>query len=187
MGIASDSMGNIWVSDSGILDLPCEGDLSTITFLEDIGTDGENNAKAGVTLIRPMGNNSRKVTTFSKGAGKYGGLALPWGIAVDGNDNVFVCNFAGQRLTELCGVRLENCPPGKKTGDPISPDNGYSSDALTRNTGVQIDSSGNVWVMNNWLNSALEHQTNPGGHEVVVFVGLAAPIRMPLIGPPQQP
>jgi len=30
-------------------------------------------------------------------------------------------------------------------------------------------------------------QTNPGGHALVVFIGLAAPIKTPLIGPPQQP
>ena len=81
----------------------------------------------------------------------------------------------------------QHCPPGKRTGDAISPDTGYGSDALVRNTGVQIDPSGNVWLTNNWIQDAFFFQTNPGGHELVVFIGLAAPIKTPLIGPPSTP
>jgi hypothetical protein len=80
-------------------------------------------------------------------------------------------------------VRTETCPPGHETGDPISPDGGYSSDALVRNTGVSIDPSGNVWLPNNW--ETIPSHQNPGGHEVVVFVGLAKPVKAPLIGPPR--
>ncbi|GAA1259081.1 hypothetical protein GCM10009665_56510 [Kitasatospora nipponensis] len=50
---------------------------------------------------------------------------------------------------------------------------------------MQIDPSGNVWLTNNWQTVPL--QSNPGGHELVVFVGLAAPVRAPLIGAPQRP
>ncbi len=74
--------------------------------------------------------------------------------------------------------------PGFQTGDPISPDGGYSSDALVRNTGVAIDPSGNVWLANNW--ETFPVQQNPGGHEIVVFIGLAKPVQAPLIGPPQK-
>jgi hypothetical protein len=30
-------------------------------------------------------------------------------------------------------------------------------------------------------------QTNPSGDGLVVFIGLAAPVKTPLLGPPQQP
>ena len=64
---------------------------------------------------------------------------------------VMVANFDGQRLSQLCGPRGEGaCPAGKTTGDPISPDGGYDFDGLVRNTGVQIDPSGNAWLANNW-------------------------------------
>ena len=109
---------------------------------------------------------------------------IPWGIAVDGNDNIWVANFGGERVTQLCGAKPENCPPGYRTGQPIAPD-GYHSDALVRNTGVSIDPSGNVWLTNNWLIDPI--QTNPGGDGLVVFIGLAAPVKTPLIGPPEQP
>jgi hypothetical protein len=155
---------------------------------EDIGDDGSMNQKAAITLIRHKGNN-RQVTTFDKLSGNRDGLRLPWGIAVDGNDNIFVANFAGQTLMQLCGVLEDHCPPGVTTGDPISPDSGYTFDGLVRNTAVEIDASGNVWLTNNWILNAFDpaNQNNPGGHELVVFIGLAAPIRMPLIGPPRRP
>jgi len=151
-----------------------------------IGSDGETNSSASVTLIKPRGKN-RQVTPFTKDDGNRDGLRWPWGISVDGADNVWVANFAGRRLMQLCGVKEENCPPGTSTGDPVSLDEGYFSDALERVTAVEIDPSGNVWATNNWTLNGFDHQENAGGHEVVVFIGLAAPIKTPLIGPPEQP
>jgi len=114
-----------------------------------------------------------------------GGITLRWGVAIDGNDNVFVANFSGQHLSEICGIKTATCPAGFKTGDPISPVVGYRSDALTRNTGVASDPSGNVWLANNWLPVPI--QSNPGGHAAVVFIGLAAPVKTPLNGNSRKP
>src|SRR5690242_21154113 len=76
------------------------------------------------------------------------GMTVPWGIAVDGDDNIWVANFFGQRLSHLCGARVDTCPTGH-VGDEISPtQTGYFFDGLQRNTGVQIDASGNVWLAN---------------------------------------
>jgi hypothetical protein len=87
------------------------------------------------------------------------------------------------RISQFCGTRPENCPPGKRTGDPISLPTGYGSDALTRVTVVAIDQTGNVWATNNW--KLKPPVNNPGGDAVVIFLGLAAPTHAPLIGPPQ--
>ena len=54
-----------------------------------------------------------------------------------------------------------------------------------RVTSVTIDGSGNVWLANNW--KQIPVQSNPGGYGVVVFVGLATPVQMPLLGPPEKP
>uniref|UniRef100_A0AAU2JYQ1 SMP-30/Gluconolactonase/LRE-like region domain-containing protein n=1 Tax=Streptomyces sp. NBC_00049 TaxID=2903617 RepID=A0AAU2JYQ1_9ACTN len=127
--------------------------------------------------LRPEG--STPAAAFTAGS-----LLLPWGIAVDGSDTVWVADFSGQRVTRLCGVRTEACPPGHRTGQPISPATaGYGFDGLVRNTGVQIDPSGNVWLTNNW--ELVPLQTNPGGRQLVLFVGLATPVRTPLMGPPR--
>ncbi|MFV2194871.1 hypothetical protein [Nocardiopsis sp. LOL_012] len=175
MGIASDSLGNVWVANSGIIQPPC-GDISVEDFLESVL---DPQAEASVTVVDAQGRTP-------DGPFENGGLHIPWGIAVDGADNVWVANFGGQRLAHLCGADASSCPPGHRTGDPISPaGTGYTSDALVRNTGVQIDPSGNVWLANNW--QTRPRLTNPGGHEMVVFVGLAEPVEAPLVGPPQRP
>ncbi len=183
MGIAVDRLGNVWIANSGAIRTPCGGDLAEDMLPAEVANTESPPAKASVMLRRPDG----KLETF-----KGGGIFVPWGISVDGDDNVWVANFAGPKsgligITELCGAKPWNCPPGHKTGDPISPDTGYTSDGLTRVTAVSIDPSGNVWAANNWLKDALENLDNPGGHELVVFVGLAAPVKTPVIGPPRKP
>jgi hypothetical protein len=181
MGIAADSFGNLWVANAGVMNPPCPAILPE----PEIGDTGSANENASVTLIDNRGQIN--VTTYDKSAGTRDGLRWPWGIAVDGNDNVWVANFAGQRLMQLCGVREENCPPGVHTGDPVSPDSGYYSNALQRVTAVQIDPSGNVWATNNWILEGFTNTDNPGGHEVAVFIGLAAPVKTPLLGPVERP
>ncbi|MFQ6850990.1 hypothetical protein AAIB46_08805 [Streptomyces sp. 35M1] len=176
MGVASDTLGNVWVANGGAVVAPCEGTTPAMVAeaVEDIVT---RHVDASVTLVRPDGTTPAQPFVND-------GLFLPWGIAVDGDDTVWVANFGGHRLANLCGARVSACPPGLRTGDPISPaGTGYTSDGLERNTAVQIDPSGNVWLANNWRTIPL--QTNPGGHEMVVFVGLAAPVRTPLLGPPR--
>jgi DNA-binding beta-propeller fold protein YncE len=177
LGIATDSRGNMWVASSGIVDVPCDNDARTLPLRETGGT---------VTLLEVEGRRIRH-RTFAGG-----GLALPWGVAVDGNDNVWVSNFGGgrdeggsllSRVSQICGTRPATCPQGHATGDPISPRTGYTSDALERVTAVAVDPSGNLWATDNWKFAALPN--NPGGEAIVAFVGLAAPIVTPLIGPPQ--
>ncbi|GAA4657686.1 hypothetical protein GCM10023347_05740 [Streptomyces chumphonensis] len=176
MGAASDSLGNVWVANSGAVVAPCEGTTPAMVA-EAIESIVTRHVDASVTLIRPDGTTPDEPFVND-------GLFLPWGIAVDGDDTVWVANFGGHRLANLCGARESACPSGLRTGDPISPaDTGYPSDGLDRNTAVQIDPSGNVWLANNWRTVPL--QTNPGGREMVVFIGLAAPVRTPLLGPPR--
>lgn len=180
MGIAGDSQGNMWVSNSGALAAPCEKETvqDIIDFLAGISQDAPVSG-ASVAMIMSDG------TPSADSPYTGGGLYMPWGIAVDGNDNVFVANFNGKRLSHLCGADPSNCPPEFNTGDPISPAGGYIFEGLTRNTGVQIDASGNVWLANNW--EIVPVPTNPGGHQLVVFIGLATPVKTPLIGPPERP
>jgi streptogramin lyase len=115
------------------------------------------------------------------------------------------------RLTQLCGTNTANCPEGLKTGDGISPATGWtlpsggdqvllasgkplysplkvkSYKPLMRATATQVDMAGNVWVTNNWKPSgANDLLLNPGGDGMVIFVGMAAPVK-PGIGLPKAP
>jgi hypothetical protein len=175
LGIAGDSNGYMWVSNSRWVVAPCPGKVEPKQVEENVGNGGGD-----VTLLKPNGEpaSDNPIT----GAG----LDNPWGIAVDAAGQVWVANFGGRRLTELCGTEPRNCPPGKRSlGAAISPKSGYGFDGLVRNTGVAIDPSGNVWLANNWKNAPI--QTNPGGYQIVAYLGLAAPTRSPQIGPPEAP
>ena len=172
MGLATDSGGNVWVGNSTWVVAPCVGKFHP---------EGGPRKGGSVTLI---GSDGR----ISSGS-PYRGAALKnaWGIAIDGDDTVWVANFGGRRLSHLCGTQPRNCPPGKRrTGASISPPRtGYGFDGLVRNTGIAVDPSGNVWLANNWKNVPI--QTNPGGYQIVAYLGLAAPVKTPLIGEPERP
>src|SRR5581483_10984811 len=89
-------------------------------------TDG-----GSVTLLRPDG------TQWPGSPFTGSSLPGPWAVVVDGNGQVWVSNFARPWgvIAHLCGVRTETCPPGMKTGDPISPPGGYVGGGLQ----MQVD------------------------------------------------
>ena len=187
MGIASDSRGNIWVANSDFMDVPCPPGAPDL---------GPATASSIALFLRDPSRTPHASSPFTGG-----GITLPWGIAVDGNDTVWVANFgfpfdlahpdtapeweAPNRVSHFCGVDTAKCPPTKRgVGKAISPDGtGYTSDALDRNTGIAIDPSGNVWLTNNWKPTPLVN--NPGGNSIAVLIGVAAPSKTPLIGTPQ--
>lgn len=160
MGVTADAAGNVWVANSGGISLPCPERTQ------------QGRSTPSLVMISPDGT---QVSTPYTG----GGLTLPWGITVDGDGNVWAANFSGQRVARFCGADETTCPRGLKTGDAISPDEtGYAFDGLVRSTGIMVDTAGTVWVTNNWQEVPL--QTNPGGHQIVAFVGAAPPVEPPL-------
>ena len=197
-GMNIDSQGNVWITNrfgTGLLGaahlvdmaarLKFEGVLSAADFLtktmsKQTGGDGS------VTLLRPDG------THFPGSPFKGGGIPGPWAVVVDGNDNVWVSNFAmpASPIVQLCGVRTENCPPGFKTGDQISPPGGYVGGGLQLQTDIAVGPAGDVWAMNNWQDVDSCYGVPPealstrcGGQGVVIFFGMAKPVRSPQIGP----
>lgn len=177
MGVASDSLGNVWVSLSGEIDLPCPPPINK-----------PPSTYAGVAMVNLDGVqlNTRPHGPLRPDYSAPGGLTIAWGIAVDGSDNVWVANFTKGGVSHFCGARAGACPSGVTTGTALSPDStGYHSDLLDRNTAVEVDSSGNVWLTNNWKD--LPIKPDPVGDAMVVYIGLASPVKAPLIGTPEQP
>ena len=59
-------------------------------------------------------------------------------------------------------------------------------------TDIAVDPAGDVWAMNNWqdINACMGRSnealsTRCGGQGVVIFYGMAKPVRAPQIGPAQ--
>ncbi len=179
IGNSADSQGNIWVANSDWLDVPCP-------TRRDLGTA----VHPSVTLFDAATQQPHPGSPFSGG-----GITLPWGVAVDGNDTVWVFNFGvvppgpnqhsnlATGIAHLCGTNTNKCLPGMHVGDPISPATGYRSDALFRITAGQIDPSGNIWLTDNWKIDG-DPFMNPGGNAIVIAIGAAGPLQTPLIGPP---
>jgi hypothetical protein len=204
--VAIDSLGNAWVANSvghpDTMEKAALVENALTSKLESrLGTASKADHAAkmwiglyellvkypggDVSMVRPDGT---VLPPFDGGKSIIG----PWGIAIDGNDNVWVANAMGRSVTHLCGARPENCPPGTKIGDTISPPGGHIG-GLQIITDVAIDPAGNVWVANNWdmPDQGFKEVPEPalstrfGGNGAVVFFGLAKPVKTPLIGPPR--
>lgn len=180
IGISGDSKGNMWVSSSDAVKLPCADPF-----------DPQDGNQPSIVLFPADGSAPTQITN-------EGGLTLPWGSAVDGSDSLWVFNFGRTPIEDVtndtewddtgishfCGSG--DCPQGLAMGDPISPVTGYTSNALERITGGGIDPSGNIWLMNNWKKPGpLLYDINPGENSIVIVPGAATPIQTPLIGPPR--
>ena len=97
-------------------------------------------------------------------------LVDPDYLAIDGAGNVWISNYRGPSLTELAGSTAS------VPGTVLSPTGGLGSDAsLLEAYSLAIDASGNLWV------------SNKGSNTLTQFIGLAAPVRTPQIGPPVAP
>jgi hypothetical protein len=194
--IAIDAQGNAWVNN-GALDQSTPGTLTKISpdgqptgpfevggmrSPQGMAIDSAGNlwvaslVDSNVTWIGPNGQ--------VKGQFRVPSIEGAWGVAIDGDDNVWVASFVGQKVTQLCGRLASNCPPGAKTGDPLSPSlPGFTNGGLQHITAVQVDQSGNVWAANNWAQIA----PTIGGDGLVEFIGAAPPVKTPMSGPPQPP
>src|SRR5262249_13927523 len=115
-GLNIDGQGNVWVTNrfgDGLLGMAHLVDMAahlklegfesateylTTTMSKQKGSDGS------VTLLRPDG------TPYPGSPFTGGGLPGPWAVVVDGNDNVWISNFAmpNSPITQLCGARTEN-------------------------------------------------------------------------------
>lgn len=186
MGIAGDSKGNMWVANSDHVSVPCVTPFST---------DQGGGLGPSLVYFPSDSRDADRARVFGTEPGNTGGLTIPWGNFVDGNDTVWVFNFGVDpnddegRVTPVshfCGTG--RCPAGLRLGDAISPATGYLSDALDRVTGGGVDRSGNVWILNNWKKTGPTDAVfvrNPGGNSFVIVPGAAAPIKTPLLGPPE--
>jgi streptogramin lyase len=123
-------------------------------------------------------NNIFQMSAFNGGTGGVctvfqagGGVYTPETVAIDGAGRVWVGNYHAATLSEFAGYNSVT------PGTPLSPTTGLGTDAqLGSPFTVAIDASGNLWVSN-----------SDGANTVTTFVGLATPVKTPLLGPPQLP
>jgi hypothetical protein len=140
-----------------------------------------------MNLIRPDGTQPAPMGFTGNNV-----INVPWGVSIDGNDDVWVGNFWGKGVVLMAGDRTKGHPDGTKTGDAIHQ---FQSGSIQLITDVAVDPAGNVWAANNW--NAIEPAVadNPisrtstwgGGSGLTIIYGVAAPVKTPLMGQVRQP
>ena len=140
-----------------------------------VAVDGSNNAWSANYYGNSVGLVSAAGQVLSGTGYTGGGIDHPQGIAVDGVGTVWVASYrspanVGAALTELAGANTAN------PGAALSPATGWGTGAnMLEAFGLAIDASGNIWVTNFVANTLTE------------FIGLAAPVKTPVLGPVRTP
>ena len=136
-----------------------------------LAVDGSDNVWVANYYGNSVGLVSAAGSVLSGAGGFTGsGLQHPQAVAVDGAGTAWIANYRAGNLTELAGANTAT------PGAPLSPANGLAGDSgLVEAFGLAIDAAGNVWV------------TSFGTNTLVEFVGVAAPVKTPLLGPVRVP
>jgi hypothetical protein len=160
-GLAIDGSGNVWLADQ---------DPDGICEFSPLGVPAASSGYTGGGLASPWdvaidslgdvwvtneyGNSdtSGSVSEFSStgsvlsNAGMYGftggQLSLPWGIAIDSNDNVWIADGNPNTTTFGYDITEYNSAGSNYANSP------YSNGGLDNPVNIAIDTSNNVWIAN---------------------------------------
>lgn len=149
-GIAIAPDGDAWVSNSGGLSGLGESTVAKVQRLQNGDLVPRFTIDVGHTLkvidvdsrgnawVASQGDNT--VYGFDPdgnplGGFTGGGILGPWGLCIDGEDNIWIGNFGLQEvgnnfttggISKLCGANPAGWPKGKTMGDPLSPETRYT-------------------------------------------------------------
>ena len=192
--LALDSKNNVWVASNMSLDFPVPKVPDGASIMEQFKILGGAMLKypkptGVINMIRPDGTQPEP-----KGYTGGGAVNVPWGLNIDGNDDVWVGNLSprGRSVVLLAGVDTKGHPAGTKTGDVIHV---FKSGSIQMLTDVAIDPAGNVWAANNWNDPLAATASDParptstwgGGSGFTVIYGAAAPVKPPRMGKVRRP
>ena len=193
--LAMDSKENVWVASNMDLKTPQPVLPDGISIMEQFKlitahmfhyVMGPPKRPTGaVNMIRPDGSQPAPMGFTGEA------INIPWGLNVDGNDDVWVGNMWGRSVSLLAGDDTKGHPAGTKAGDVIHI---FQSGTIQMITDVSIDPAGNVWAANNWNSleaAAGENPSRPtstwgGGSGFTVIYGVAAPVKPPRMGKVQR-
>jgi hypothetical protein len=186
--LALDSKENVWVASNMDLRTPQPKLPEGISIMEQFKLVTDHMVKyiegpparltGAVNMIRPDG--TQPAPEGFTGPAE----SIPWGLNIDGNDDVWVGNMWGRSAALIAGDNTAGHPTGTKAGDVLHI---FQSGSIQMVTDVSIDPAGDVWVANNW--NKLEAAAGPdpsrptstcgGGHGFTVIYGVAGPVKPP--------
>jgi streptogramin lyase len=179
VAVAIDSSHNVWVANqSGATVSKVAPDGSQFTTYtccnapSNLAIDQLGNVWVANYYGDSLSEISKAGVVLSNGTYAGGGIDHPQGIAIDGAGNVWIANYRNAAISELAGASLAGVAPGTT----LSPSVGIGPHAALNETySIAVDASGNLWV------------SNFGSNTITEFIGLAAPVRTPLISLPAAP
>ena len=192
--LALDSKSNVWVASNCSLDFKMPPVPDGASIMEQFKIMGEALVSSPkptgvINMIRPDGTQP-----VPQGFSGGGAVNVPWGLNIDGNDDVWIGNLSprGRSVALMAGADTKGHPAGTKPGDVIHTFTGGSIQMLTD---VAIDPAGNVWAANNWnapegaLGAPPPYPVSTwgGGSGLTVIYGVAAPVQPPRMGKVRQP
>lgn len=199
-GIGIDSKGNCWVACNTSPDFPSTTPTDGISIIEGFAlgyphlqqTLGHKHVTGSVFMVPSDANpeDTFDQTTHKSNLTAYGDgiLNAPWGLSIDGNDDVWVANFMGRGVSFMAGATPDGRTEAYKTGDVIHT---IHSGSIQMLTDVVVDQAGNLWCANNWNlpQTVMGAKPDPaystwgGGSGVLVIYGIAKPVHTPVTGP----
>ena len=189
--LALDSKDNVWVASNMDLTTPPPVIPDGVSIMEQFKIAADAMVKyiegpptrttGAINMIRPDGTQPAPMG-FTGPA-----INIPWGLNIDGNDDVWFGNFWARSVVLMAGDDTKGHPAGTKAGDIIHV---FQSGTIQMITDVAIDPAGNVWAANNWNlveaaageNPARPTSTWGGGSGITVIYGVAAPVQPPRMG-----
>lgn len=185
--LALDSKNNVWAASNVSLDFPMPNVPEGASIMEQfriMGSAGLRYPKPTglITMIHPDGTQSAPMGYTGGGV-----IDIPWGLNIDGNDDVWVGNFKGRSVVLMAGAEPKGRSANANPGDVVHVFSGGSIQMLTD---VSIDPAGNVWAANNWNfpmaavgdPPAYATSTWGGGSGITVIYGVASPVKPPRMG-----
>jgi hypothetical protein len=187
--LALDSKANVWVASNVSRDFPVpkvpQGASIMLQFeLMGVAAYAYPKSTGVINMIRPDG-----VQPSPDGFTGGGAVDIPWGLNIDGNDDVWVGNIGpvNNGVVLMAGVDTKGHPAGTKAGDVLHV---FRSGSIQLLSDVSIDPAGDVWAANNWNlpKAAMASSFDPrfstwgGGSGLTVIYGAAAPVKPPRIG-----
>jgi streptogramin lyase len=177
VSVALDGSHNAWVpNQSGTTVTRVSADGSQFTSYDccsapsNLAIDRSGNVWVANFYASTLSEISANGTVLANGTIGGGGLDHPQGMAIDGAGNLWISNYRSSRISKFSGAS------STLPGTALSPAAGLGSHAaLLESYAIAVDSSGNLWV------------TNYGSNTLTEFIGLAAPVRTPQIGPSTAP
>ena len=194
-GVALDSKGNLWVASNMSVGSPppvfpagtpvmkqFQLVLQQLLPLIKKGEISSSSPTGVLSMIRPDGTQPAP-----QGFNGDKAVFVPWGVSIDGNDDVWFGNFWGRGVGLMAGAEPKGRTEGAQTGDVIHV---FQSGSIQMVTDVVTDPAGNAWIANNWNDTDVLDTPDPnrtdstkgGGSGIVVIYGVAAPTKTPVMG-----